>query len=232
VVLKAGCPGPELDAEIAALRRFDGRGSVRLLDASAEMGALLLEHLQPGTPLTAFEDQDHAVAIAAEVLRQLWRPLPPAHTFPSIGDWAAGLGALRRHFSGGTGPLPARLVEEAERLFAELIPTMAAPVLLHGDLHLDNILAAERQPWLAVDPKGVAGEPACDLWPLLSSAATPTGLRRCLDQLAAELSLDRRRICDWALAQSVLAGWWSVEDHGVVWEQAIACAEALSDLRP
>jgi len=63
-------------------------------------------------------------------------------------------------FDGGTGPLPAHLVEEAERLFEELIVSMDEATLLHGDLHHDNILAAERQPWLALDPKGLVGEPA------------------------------------------------------------------------
>jgi len=228
-VVKLGLPARELRCEIDALRLFDGRGSVRLLDADPEEGRLLLEHLKPGTPLSRLEDERHAIPIAVQVMRQLWRPVPPVHNFPSIAEWAAGLGKLRQRFSGGAGPLPVRLVEEAETLFSELIPSITQPVLLHGDLHPGNILAAERQPWLAVDPKGVVGEPACEVWPLLASPGKP--LERLVDQLADELSLDRKRIRDWGLAQGVLAAWWCIEDDGHGWEWAISCAEALSGIK-
>ena len=227
-VVKIGLPTPELRCEIEALRLFDGHGSVRLLEADPEEGMLLLEHLKPGMPLSGQEDHRQAVSIAVQVMRQLWRPVPPAHSFPSISDWAAGLGKLRARFSGGTGPLPVRLVEEAETLFAELTSTITDPVVLHGDLHPGNILSAERQHWLAVDPKGVVGEPACELWPMLANAGKPGQIRERVAQVADELGLDRQRIRDWALAQSVLAAWWCVEDDGHGWEWAISCAEALS----
>ena len=238
VVLKAGVPTRELRTEIEALRLFDGRGSVRLLAADPDDGLLLLEQLKPGTPLSRLDDDRQATSIAAQVMRQLWRPVPPEHGFPTIADWAAGLGKLRRRFEGGTGPLPSRLVEEAETLFVELIATMAEPVLLHGDLHHDNILAAERQPWLAVDPKGVVGEPTCDVWALLSNPAPQLLaeprpgriLTRRVHQLADELGFDRKRIRGWGLAQSVLSAWWSLEDHGHGWEWAISCAEALAEM--
>lgn len=224
-VIKLGRPGLELRCEIEALRIFEGRGSVRLLDADPEEGCLLLEQLKPGTPLSSLENDGQAITAAVKVMQQLWRPVPAAHSFPSIAEWAAGLGKLRQRFSGGTGPLPVRLVEEAETLFTELIATMAEPVLLHGDLHPGNILAAERQPWLAVDPKGVAGEPACELWPLLVNP-------RRVDQLADELDLDRQRIRAWGIAQGVLAAWWCIEDHGAGWEWAINRAEALFSRLP
>lgn len=222
-VIKLSTPSRELRCEIEALRIFDGRGSVRLLDADPEEGCVFLEHLKPGTPLSSLENDSDGITAAVEVMRQLWRPVPAAHSFPSIADLAAGLGKLRERFSGGTGPLPVRLVEEAETLFAQLISTMTDPVLLHGDLHPGNILSAERQPWLAVDPKGVIGERACELWPLLENA-------RRIDQLADELSLDRQRIRAWGIAQGVLAAWWCLEDHGAGWEWAINRAEALSSL--
>jgi streptomycin 6-kinase len=216
-----------------------------MLEADPDQGLLLLERLRPGTPLVTLADDEQATAIAAGVMRRLWRPVPTEHPFPTVADWAAGLGRLRARFGGGTGPLPPRLVEMAERLFAELLASSAAPrsprpegveVLLHGDLHHWNILAAEREPWLALDPKGLVGEPAYEVGALLRNpmpqilAVPQPGrvLARRADQLAAELGFDRQRLLGWAVAQTVLSAWWTVEDHGHGWEPEIACAELLA----
>ncbi len=238
VVLKVGFPNLELRAEIETLRLCDGHGMVQLLEADSEQGALLLERLKPGTTLSTLTNDEQATSIAAQVMRQLWRPVPPEHSFPSVAKWAAGLRRLRDHFGGATGPFPARLVEEAETLFVELMSSMAEPMLLHGDLHHENILAAERQPWLALDPKGMVGEPAYEVGALLRNpsqllAAPQPGhiLARRVDQLAEELGFDRARLRGWGLAQAVLSAWWSIEDHGHGWEWGIACAELLSALR-
>ena len=238
VVLKVGVPNPELLTEIEALRLYAGRGIVQILEADPDRGALLLERLKPGTPLSTLADDERATSIAAQVMRQLWRPVPAEHPFPSLAKWTAGMQRLRDHFEGGTGPFPTPLVEMAETLFAELIDSMAQPVLLHGDLHHDNILSAQRQPWLALDPKGIVGEPAYEVGALLHNprpqllAAPHPGrvLARRVDQLAAELEFDRSRIVGWGLAQAVLSAWWSFEDHGHGWEWAIACAKLLARL--
>ncbi|HYO48996.1 MAG TPA: aminoglycoside phosphotransferase family protein [Chloroflexia bacterium] len=237
-VLKVGYPGPELMCEIEALRLYDGHGIVQLLHADREQGAMLLERLKPGTPLAGIEDDEEATSIAAGVMRQLWRPVPSEHRFPTVAKWASGLERLRKHFSGTTGPLPKSLVEEAETLFAELIASMDEVVLLHGDLHHENIVAAERQPWLALDPKGLAGEPAYEVGALLRNRLpepltqpdTSRTLARRVDQLAEELGLDHERLISWGLAQAVLSAWWSIEDHGYGWEPAIAVAEALAGI--
>lgn len=238
-VLKVGYPGPELMCEMEALRLYDGHGIVQLLHADREHGAMLLERLKPGTPLAGIEDDEEATSIAARVMRQLWRPVPSDHPFPTVAKWAAGLGRLRERFGGTTGPLPKALVEEAETLFTELIASMDEVVLLHGDLHHENIVAAERQLWLALDPKGLVGEPAYEVGvllrnqlpePLTQPEASRTLARR-VDQLAEELGLDRERLIGWGLAQAVLSAWWSIEDHGYGWEPAMAVAEALAGIR-
>jgi streptomycin 6-kinase len=235
-VLKVGFPCGELMSEIEALRLCDGRGAVRLLEFDREPGALLLERLEPGTPLANVTDDEEATAIAVQVMRQFWRPVPPGHPFRSLADWTAGLGRLRAQFGGATGPFPAAQVEEAEALFAELLGSMAQPVLLHGDLHHENILAARRQPWLAIDPKGIIGEPAYETSTFLLNRV-PDGpeagrvLARRVDQLTEALEVDRARIHGWAVAQAVLSAWWSFEDHGHGWEPAIATAELLASLR-
>ncbi|MFN8501253.1 aminoglycoside phosphotransferase family protein [Kouleothrix sp.] len=237
LVLKLGVPNPELASEAAALRHYAGRGIARLLDDDG-LGALLLERLLPGTALAAIEDDAEATALAAEVMRRLWRPPPEAHLFPTTERWGRGFARLRERFGGGTGPLPHALVARAERLFADLLASAGAPALLHGDLHHGNILAAARAPWLAIDPKGVVGEPAYEAGALLRNpiervlgAPSPARLlARRVDILADALGLDRARLVGWGLAQAVLSAWWSIEDHGYGWERAIALAEHLSQL--
>jgi streptomycin 6-kinase len=239
VVVKLGVPNPELLTEIAALRLWNGHGIVQLLDADTEQGILLLERLRPGTPLATLEDDEQATRIAARLMGQLRRPAPPDHPFPTVDKWAEGIKRLRRRFDGGAGPLPAQLVETAESLFAELLDSQSEPVLLHGDLHHWNILAAERQPWLALDPKGLVGEAAYEVgaWlrnplPGLLNQPHPDRITvRRIDLLSEMLGFDRQRMIGWGLAQAVLSAWWSIEDHGQGWEEAIAIAEILSELR-
>jgi streptomycin 6-kinase len=242
VVLKAGIPHEELLTEIAALQVYEGCGVARLLQSDAEQGVFLLERLRPGTVLTTLADEVHdeeATSIAASVMRSLWKSAPSNSTFPTVTEWAQGMQRLRSHFGGGVGPFPVRLVEEAEGLFTDLLASMAPPVLLHGDLHHDNILSAERAPWLAIDPKGLIGEPAYEvgallrnLWPERHRLSNPARiLERRLSILSEELDLDRERLRGWAMAQAVLSAWWSVEDNEDGWQPTITIAEMLSEIK-
>jgi streptomycin 6-kinase len=238
-VLKLGVPRDEARTEIAALRLFDGRGAARVLEAEPDRGALLLERLEPGTPLFELEDDEAATSIAAEVMRELWRPLPAGYPFPTVADWAGGFSRLRARFDGGTGPLPPALVAEAESLYAELLASAATPVLLHGDLHHWNTLDAGGA-WRAIDPKGVAGEPVYEAgaWlrnpmpQLLSHPDAGRLLARRMAQLADELGFDRQRIHGWAVAQAVLSAWWGIEDHDGSGKPWIAFAELLAAVTP
>jgi streptomycin 6-kinase len=231
-VLKLGVPNPELVTEIEALRLYAGRGIARLLEADPSEGALLVERLLPGTPLTAVDEDDVATAIAGQVMRQLWRPLPPDHSFPSVAKWSDGIKRLRARYDGATGPLPADLVQRAEALFRELLDSSAEPVLLHGDLHHENILAAERAPWLALDPKGVAGEPAYEVGALMRNPRPQPAavLARRATILAELLGLDRQRLVAWSFAQAVLSAWWSIEDQGHGGDDAIEVARQILTL--
>lgn len=231
-VLKVGFPGRELLTEAAALRHFGGRGCARLFESDLEAGALLIERLEPGTSLVglANEAQDEeATAAAAAVMRELWRPAPAGHHFPTAADWAEGFGRLRSRFGGGCGPLPEESVAVAEALCGELLDSSGEPVLLHADLHHGNVLAAGRGRWLAIDPKGLIGEPAYEAGALLRNPLPQLFemrrpaevLSRRLDTLAAALDLDRARLRGWGLAQAVLSAWWSIEDHGAGWEPAL-----------
>lgn len=236
-VLKLGVPNPEMNTEIEALRRYDGRGIARLLAADAVQGAMLIERLQPGARLSTLVDDGEATSIAAGVMRDLWLPLPDEHPFPTVAGWADGLGRLRERFNGGTGPFPAYLVDAAERLFAELLASQSEPVLLHGDLHHYNILSAERAAWLAIDPKGIAGEACYEVGALLRNPIPQVGswpdlrriLARRIDILHDQLGFDRARMIGWGVAQAVESAWWSIED-GTGWGPTIIVAEHLAAL--
>lgn len=231
-VLKAGPPCAELRTEIAALRHYDGSGAAMLLEFDAELGVMLLERLEPGSVLSSVPDDREAVNIASGVMQRLRKPLPQDHAFPSVADWTCGLNRLRVNYGGTTGPLPVALVEEAESLSRELLASMSDRVLLHGDLHHSNILSAEREPWLAIDPKGVVGEPACEVAAYLRNVCPqPTAvLARRVNQFSEELGIERERVRGWGVVLAVLSAWWMIEDHGRGWEGSIACAERLASI--
>ena len=239
VILKLGVPNAELKGEIMALRTYDSRGSVRLIDADPQEGMLLLERVTPGYMLSelGLEEDEEATRIAAGVMKKLWRPLQRGHGFTTVTQWAGGFQRLRDQFQGGTGPFPAGLVSAAEKIYDRLLGDAEQTVLLHGDLHHFNILAADREPWLAIDPKGIAGDPAYDAgallrnpypeiyhWPDLERIQS-----RRLDILTEELLIPRRRIQEWAYAQMVLSAWWTYEDEGQVWQEWIPFAERIRD---
>lgn len=229
VVLKVGVPCRELSTEIAALRCFDGRDAVRLLDADGGQGVLLLERLTPETSLLSVAKDEQATHIAAAVMRGLRRSLPGEHLFPSVTEWVCGLKSLRRRFGGGTGPLPPRLVEAAEGLSRDLLASAPETILLHGDLHHGNILTSERALWLAIDPKGVAGEPAFEPSAFLLNPGPRSAsiLTRRVAVFAEALCVPEERVRGWGFVRAVLSAWWSLEDHEDGWDAAIATAEAL-----
>ncbi len=242
VVLKLSPPNQEYYTEVAALRHYQAtthstQACVALLEADAGAGLMILERILPGTSLHDLPDDD-AIRIAAEVMLKLWRPLPPDHNFPTVAKWAKGLQRLRDEHDGGTGPLPAYLVARAEATYRELLASAPAPVLLHGDLHHDNILRATRVPYLAIDPKGLAGEPAYEVAPLFYNPQPEINqlpdlapvLARRLAILVEHLPIERERLLACAFAHSVLSAAWSVEDGDDGWQETVRVAETLLQL--
>ncbi|MEU9030688.1 aminoglycoside phosphotransferase family protein [Streptomyces sp. NPDC048383] len=235
VVLKVSPPDSiEYHRELAVLDAYGGHGSVRVLERDPALGAVLLERLLPGTTLTElFPHHEHrANDIAAKVLAQLWRRVPPAG-LPDVLTWGE---ALLRPERLPAGAIAEYRLAHARQCYTELAASGDEEVLLHGDLHHGNILLSPRG-WLAIDPKGLVGERAFDLGALLRNPA-PTLIRtpdvRALlslriDQMSEKLGLDRARVRSWAYAQAVLSACWAVEDDDSEWVgYALACAELLA----
>ncbi|MGI5145560.1 aminoglycoside phosphotransferase family protein [Plantactinospora sp. CA-294935] len=220
-VLKLGVPsGESLRTESPALAAFAGRGAVRLLRADLDRGALLLERAEPGwrlRDLVPGRDAE-ATSVAAEVLRRLAVPPPADCPLPDLSTYGAGFdGYLAVHGDGG--PLPADLVARAGGLMRELCASATGRVVLHGDLHHDNILRAEREPWLAIDPHGLVGDPGFEVGALLYNPEpddrdpTLTALVPArVEQLADLLAMPVDRVVGWGFVMAVLSDVWTAEE--------------------
>ncbi|WP_143100994.1 aminoglycoside phosphotransferase family protein [Paenibacillus sp. 1_12] len=216
-VLKLGVPNKELITEAEALGIYKGNGCARLWDSDTDKGILILERAVPGHTLKTVADDDEAVRLAAAVMRKLQTP-PPLHSlFPSTSDWAKGLDKLRVRYLGGTGPLPEQMVRKAEDWFAKLHKTWRNPQLLHGDLHHENLLSAEREPYIAIDPKGLIGELEYGVISFLMNNLPDEHprdiIRRRIELFSTELALDPERVMAWGYSHAVLSAWWCVEDQ-------------------
>jgi streptomycin 6-kinase len=215
--------------EGAALQLWNGTGAARLLAADPEPGGLLIERLDPGTTLVALAESDDEAAtdVAAAVLPQLWRSVPQDHDLRPLDSWCAAYDRNREPLSRGVDGFPAQLFQRADAMRRDLLASADRPVVLHGDLHHFNILRAQRADWLAIDPKGLAGDRCFDVCQFLRNpGAVPVSVnRRRLDILCARLGLDRARTKAWCFVHAVLDACWDFEDRNP-WQQAIAYAES------
>lgn len=234
-VLKLGAPHKELFTEMEALKLFDGKGSVKLIRLDNKLGALLLELLVPGKPIINLEDDEAATQIAGQVMSQLWVNDFDTSKFPTVAYWGSGFERLKRRVQGDNGSFPKKWIAIAEGLYSELVSSMDESVLLHGDLHHWNILSAQRQPWLAIDPKGVIGEPAYEIgawlrnpFPFILSESIPDEvIFRRASQLSEQLGFDRNRILAWGVAQAILAAWWSYVENQKEWKSWLEIANII-----
>lgn len=208
-VLKLQWPHGECRHEAAALERWNGGGAVRLLAHDPARHALLLERCAPGTHLANCRDGD-PLTVLIDLLPRLWRPA--GAPFTALSDEATAWEAtLHADWWAAGRPCERKLVDAAAAYLAELRDGQGEQVLLHQDLHGDNVLAAQREPWLAIDPKPLVGEREFGLAPVIRSfefGHSRVAVLRRLDRLTAELGLDRERARGWAIAQTVA---WSFD---------------------
>lgn len=244
-VLKLGWPHEEAVTGVAALRIFDGRGAVRLLDADAERCWLLMERLSPGGSLAPLDDES-ATRILARVMARLHREPPRRHALPTVERWwRDALDRGRGRVSASDSRLPSGLLRWCERALASLEADGRPRAVLHGDLHHRNVLSAsgtrparsrDGETWLAIDPKGVVGDPAFEPGaflrnPLPELAAAPhlaQRLARRLDLLAAATGFERDRIAAWGAVGSAISAIWCLEAGDENADHTIACALHLA----
>ena len=213
-MLKIAMPHMESRHEIEGLRFWDGDPTVRLLESDVELGAMLLERCTPGTALRAVPEPDQDAVIAA-LLRRLWRPPAPAHPFRPLATMTA-------HWSEQTRAQAhqwpdAELVRVGLQLFAELPRNTPEHVLLATDLHAGNVLRAQREPWLVIDPKPFVGDRAYDATQHLLNRierlrADPHGV---IDRFAELLGVEADRVCAWTFARLAAEPRDSWQDEGL-----------------
>jgi streptomycin 6-kinase len=196
-VLKISIPHRESEQEADALERWDGDGAVRLLARDDARNALLLELCEPGTFLS--DGADDPLGVLIELLPRLWKDATGFRNLAEETAWWLDDGDLSRM-------APGRLRDVAIGLAHELAPTQGELVLVHQDLHGDNVLASEREPWLVIDPKPLAAEREFAVAPIVRSGELGHSKRDVLyrlDRLCAELGLDRERARGWTIVQTM-----------------------------
>lgn len=235
-VLKLQPVDEETVGEALALRVWDGHGAVRLLDEDPATGTLLLERLDGARSLASVPDDLAAVGVIAELLARLnAHPAPPG--IRRLTDIAAEML--------DTAPDALKTLVNAEdrqrvRAWASALAEVAPEAgdrLLHWDLHYENVLAGEREDWLAIDPKPLAGDPAFELLPALHNrwdeivAANDMhrAVRRRFDLMVEVLGLDRPRAVAWTLGRTLQNALWDIEDGtSAVNPVQAAIAEAIT----
>lgn len=205
-VLKIARRHAESMHEADGLRVWGGEGTVRIY-ASAELPeatALLLERCVPGTALSTRPEPEQD-AVIARLLPRLWRARPTGHRFRPLHEmcdaWAE---EFEQNAAGAGTVIDGGLAREASALLRELPRTAKRSALLCTDLHAGNVLAAEREPWLVIDPKPYVGDPAYDVVQHLLNCARlwtdPLGLAT---RIADMVELDRERVRLWLFARCV-----------------------------
>jgi len=198
-VLKLVHPHRESEHEADALALWDGDGAVRLLARDETGYVLVLERCEPGTPLSQLEE-DAALDVVIGLLPRLWRSAgEPFHTLADEAAWWASY--LPERWRGNR-----TLLDAALAAIETLSSTQGEQVLLHQDLHFDNVLAAQREPWLVIDPKPLLGEREFAVAPIVRSSELGHSKRAVLhrfDRVTLELGLDRERARGWTIAQTV-----------------------------
>jgi streptomycin 6-kinase len=230
-VLKIGFPGEELEFfnEVKTLRLYDGEGAVRLLDADQARYAMLLEKLTSGESLgkLCLRDDAQAVKIAAGILKKLVREIPEDGEYHVLENW---IGGFRRTEN---TEFPAEKIKKARNFYNELTSKKKHGYLLHGDFHHENILSAEREPYLVIDPKGLVGSVGYDAGVFINNnrdwlAEKPDVSVRmdlAVRQFSETLRIAEDEIRKWAFVQMVLSAWWTFEENDERWRADLSKAE-------
>ena len=203
-VLKVQWPDRESEHEADALLAWRGNGAVQLFDYDAKRRALLMERCRPGTAL-AKEPPDAALEVLIRLLPRLWIQAPPG--ISSLSDEVTGwMTSLPASWEAAGRPVERRLIDAALEAMRELVSTQGPQVLVHQDLHADNVLQAEREPWLVIDPKPLIGEREFAVACVVRGAELGHSRDRVLgrlDRLCETLGLDRERARGWTIVQTL-----------------------------
>ncbi|MHB8187578.1 MAG: aminoglycoside phosphotransferase family protein [Dermatophilaceae bacterium] len=230
-VLKVTWPHAEAEHEHLALQHWGGLGAVRLLAANPGRWTMLLERLDSDRDLQDVPI-DEACRVIGGLLRQLDHP-----ALPQLSRLSAEAAHLVERLDSAPPAIPRRFVEQARSVLSDLVTDDAIDSrMVHTDLHYWNVLAADRQPWLAIDPKPQAADPAFAVAPALwnrweeavASGDLRRHLRRRLSIICEGAGLDEERARSWSIVREVQMGLWAVKDDNAgELTKAIAIIKAM-----
>jgi len=200
VVLKLGMPHMEAADEAVGLRFWNGNPTVRLLDADSTFDALLLERCEPGTSLRDRPEAEQDVVLA-ELLHRLWRMPPEPHPFRPLSVMIASW--MKETLSARSNWRDPSMVRAGLRVFEDLAEPSSRDVLLATDLHAGNVLRAQRETWLVIDPKPFVGDRAYDATQHLFNckARMSEAPRATIRRFANLLDVDEDRVRKWMFAR-------------------------------
>jgi streptomycin 6-kinase len=213
-VLKISPFKEDLQYEIKAITAYQNRACAQFIDYDMAYGAILLERLIPATSLKSFfpAKEQESITIAAQVMQNLHTAkLDNQTNFQNIEVWLAAFNKpscfARQHIT-KAGNIASSLPKD--RL-----------VLLHGDLHHDNILLNGKE-WVAIDPKGVVGHSNYEIGafiynpiPELLATNNPQGTIATRIALFSKLlNAEVSQIKDFAYVMAVLSAVWFSEGEG------------------
>jgi streptomycin 6-kinase len=230
LALKFVWPPEAASKEADALEMWHGRAMVQMADVHKELGVLLLERLDPDRTLRSL-GPPRAAAAAGLLIRRL--AIPPPEGLRSLRVLIADSGRAMVEAQQRLGnPVPERWMDEAIEISKYFRDHAGTDQLIHADLHYDNILAGSREPWLAIDPRPVAGEPEASVPPLMWTREdymeSDEEIRGMLAVLAAAGDLDRERTRQWAIVRCVDYLLWGLE-HGLT-HDPVRCRRILEAL--
>ncbi len=177
-------------------------------------------------------------------MRRLWVPAPAGHRFQRVGGlaqrWAD---TFSKKYQAAGRPFAEPLLRRAIEVCQHLASAAETGTMANRDLHLGNILAAQREPWLVIDPKPLVGDPAFDaghlVRSLLPERIAKTDVSRLMSSIARRLDLSPERIGEWVFVRSIENALWmaltGASDFGGAFEPNngrwrfhwdVACAEA------
>ena len=199
-VLKLGLPHMEAENEIDGLLFWDGDSTVFVLEADLELNAMLLERCEPGTTLRERPEHEQDQVIA-RLLKRLWRSLPEAHPFRPLSEMIAAWAKESMEQAERFPDLG--LAKEGLHIFDVLLNDAPCDILLATDLHAGNVLRAQREPWLVIDPKPFYGDPAYDATQHLLNCKERLRSKplETVNRFADLLGVDSERIRLWTFAR-------------------------------
>ncbi|MEU7586167.1 aminoglycoside phosphotransferase family protein [Micromonospora sp. NPDC049230] len=207
-VLKLQYPDDDSRHEADALAVWNGDGAIRLLAHDPARRALLVERCRPGDPLHELP-MNRALDAVTGLLPRLWRAA--GTPFTPLAEEAAGwIDRMPHAWERAGRPYERRLLDVALTLLTDLASSQGEQVLVNQDLHAGNVLAADREPWLAIDPKPLTGEREFSIVPMVRGPElghSPAAVRHRLHRLSTDLGLDTERVRGWTIGHSLA---WSI----------------------